>query len=123
MKISAVKSFNRSFALNFDYNSVWSSLDRSFNYYVIFHFVEIEKLPPGHRRVINISLNDENILPEPITLEYLKPVTIANVTNHDNVRFNIRATSESDAPPILNAFEVFRIISPIAYPTNKRDGM
>ncbi|XP_054782577.1 probable LRR receptor-like serine/threonine-protein kinase MEE39 [Prosopis cineraria] len=85
---------------------------------------EIEQLRPGQKRTIDITLDDENILARPITLEYLKPQTIIaphRKATQGYVRFNISATSESDAPPILNAFEVFKLISPLPSPTDKRD--
>ncbi|XP_054782572.1 putative leucine-rich repeat receptor-like serine/threonine-protein kinase At2g19230 [Prosopis cineraria] len=49
--MSAVQSLNRSSALYFDSDSAWNySLEKSFKYYVYFHFVEIEQLPPGQKR-------------------------------------------------------------------------
>ncbi|KAI9071874.1 hypothetical protein K1719_046158 [Acacia pycnantha] len=120
--MSATKSLNLSFDLSLDYDDVWKTQrEKSFRYYVIFHFVEIEKLPAGQKRVIDIIVNDEYINAEPITLEYLKPVTVTSVTNQDGLRFNISATSESDAPPILNAIETYKIISPLASPTDQTD--
>ncbi|XP_028763327.1 probable LRR receptor-like serine/threonine-protein kinase At4g29180 [Neltuma alba] len=49
---SATASLNRSFALSLDYNSIWTTpTERSFIYYVYFHFVEIEELPAGQKRI------------------------------------------------------------------------
>ncbi|XP_054782868.1 putative leucine-rich repeat receptor-like serine/threonine-protein kinase At2g19230 isoform X2 [Prosopis cineraria] len=119
---SAARSFNLSYGLNFEYNSIWKNLDKSSQYYVYFHFLEIQKLPPGQKRIINIDVDGENILSQPIILEYLKPQTIVpkNATP-GYVRFNISAASKSDAPPILNAFEVYKFISPLPSPTDKTD--
>ncbi|XP_054782630.1 probable leucine-rich repeat receptor-like protein kinase At2g28990 [Prosopis cineraria] len=50
----------------------------------------------GQKRVINITVNDETILKEPLALEYLKPQTVAAFTNQSDFRFSISATSESD---------------------------
>ncbi|XP_028756221.1 putative leucine-rich repeat receptor-like serine/threonine-protein kinase At2g19230 isoform X1 [Neltuma alba] len=120
--LSAAKSSNRSSALNFDCFSAWGSpFEYSFTYYVYFHFAEIEQLPHGQKRVIDITVNDEKFLPKPITLEYLKPQTVFAVTNQSCIRFSISATSESAAPPILNALEVYRLISPLTLPTDQRD--
>ncbi|XP_028763331.1 putative leucine-rich repeat receptor-like protein kinase At2g19210 [Neltuma alba] len=121
--MSATRSRNLSSAVQLDYESHWTTpLEKSFNYYVIFHFVEIEKLPAGQKRVIDITVNGQNILSRPITLEYFKPVTIINVTNQDGLHFKISATSESDARPILNAVEVYKFVSPLASPTVQTDG-
>ncbi|KAF7814188.1 putative LRR receptor-like serine/threonine-protein kinase [Senna tora] len=118
---SAAQSYNLSYSLNFDYDSIWKDLDKSSKYYVYFHFAEIQKLPLGHKRIINITLDDKTVL-SPLTLEYLKPLTITpqNATQ-GYVRFNISATSQSHAPPILNAFEVYKLISPLHSPTHKTD--
>jgi len=103
--------------------SFWGHpLEYSFTYYVYFHFAEIEKLPLGQKRVIDITVNDDNILTKPITLEYLKPQTVYTVTNQSCIRFSITATSESAAPPILNAYEMYQLISPLTFPTDQSDG-
>ncbi|XP_028756213.1 probable leucine-rich repeat receptor-like protein kinase At2g28990 [Neltuma alba] len=67
--------------------------------------------------------NDSYKLPaQPVILEYLKPQTVVPQNAIlGNVRFNISAASESDAPPILNAFEIYQLISPISSPTDERD--
>lgn len=120
-----MQSFNRSYDLYHDYEIEWNvHLNKYSRYYVYFHFAEIQKLAPGLRRIINITLNDENILSEPITLEYMKPVTISNKNATQGfVRFSIRATAESDAPPILNAFEVYKLVTDLNSPTDIKDGM
>lgn len=122
---TAVQSFNRSYDLYYDYEIEWNvSLNKDSRYCVYFHFAEIQKLAPGLRRIINITLNDENILSEPIILEYMKPVTISNKNATQGfVRFSIRATAESDAPPILNAFEVYQLVTDLNSPTDIKDGM
>lgn len=120
-----MQSFNRSYDLYYDYEIQWNlQLNKYSGYYVYFHFAEIQKLAPGLRRIINITLNDENILSEPIILEYMKPVTISNKNATQGfVRFSIRATAESDAPPILNAFEVYQLVTDLNSPTDIKDGM
>lgn len=121
---SAAQSFNVSYGLVFDYdNTRWKHLDRTSEYYVYFHFLEIQKLPQGQKRIINISVSDGKNILEPIILEYLKPQTIVpQYAFPGNVRFMLRAASGSNAPPILNSFEVYQLISPITPPTDERDG-
>ncbi|KAL5176353.1 putative LRR receptor-like serine/threonine-protein kinase [Glycine soja] len=80
------------------------------------------QLPIGKKRIINVTLNYQTILTQPLVLEYLKPVTIApQKTSSGSVLFNVSATSESDAPPILNAFEVYKLITQLDLPTQARD--
>ena len=120
----AARSFNLSYIWEFDWDSTWWTLDKSSKYYVFFHFAEIEQLPSGHKRIINITLDNENILFERLFLDYLKPFTAMNKNaTQGKVHFRISATSESDGPPILNAFEVFRLITEVSTPTDARDCM
>ncbi|KAH1052129.1 hypothetical protein GYH30_021804 [Glycine max] len=119
---TAVQSPNVSHPLQFDYDNLYAPLDKPYEYYVYFHFLEIQQLPIGKKRIINITLNYQTILTQPLVLEYLKPVTIApQKTSSGSVLFNVSATSESDAPPILNAFEVYKLITQLDLPTQARD--
>ncbi|GLT65352.1 hypothetical protein SLA2020_377900 [Shorea laevis] len=90
----------------------WDSLNYSEDYsasdlYVYFHFVEIVNTTENQRREISITLN--NVKLAPITLEYLKPLSIGpqNFSIDGFVNFSINATAESSLPPLLNAFEVY----------------
>jgi hypothetical protein len=92
---------------------------------VFFHFAEIfEQTAIGKLREFTITLNGLNY--GPFTLEYLKPLTIrSNITQvqEGQVRFSIDATLRSDLPPILNAFEIFKLLPLPDSPTNQTDGM
>ncbi|KAJ7951683.1 protein kinase family protein [Quillaja saponaria] len=111
---TAVQPFNLSNALNFrrDY-------EPSYKYYVYLYFAEIEQLAPGKKRIINITFNDENILTEPITLDYMKPITVSPKSSSTGyAHFTISATAESAAPPILNALDVYRVTPQPYAPTD-----
>jgi len=88
---------------------------------VFFHFAEIEQIAPGEIREFTITLNGLNY--GLFTLEYLKPLTIGPYKLQDQVRFSIDATLRSDLPPILNAFEIFKLWPLPDSPTNQTDGM
>ena len=95
------------------------------SYYVCFHFAEIAKLTQGKKREFIVNVNEGSYISEPITLDYLKPLSKCLNRTFDGVRFVINATTGSDLPPILNAFEVYGVIPPydLQKPTNSRDGM
>ncbi|KAI9081298.1 hypothetical protein K1719_036719 [Acacia pycnantha] len=96
----------------------WSFGDISSQYYLFLHFAEIEKLPRGKKRIINVTFDDQNSLSQQLTLEYLKPITlISNITKG----FTIKAATDSDAPPILNAFEIYKVIQQPNSPTAEQD--
>nr|POE91406.1 putative lrr receptor-like serine/threonine-protein kinase [Quercus suber] len=79
--------------------------------YVCFHFAEIEKLTQGKKREFIINVNGGSYISEPITLDYLKPLSIClNQTFKSQFSFVINATTGSDRPPILNAFELYEVI-------------
>ncbi|KAJ6859258.1 LRR receptor-like serine/threonine-protein kinase [Populus alba x Populus x berolinensis] len=89
---------------------------------VFFHFAEIEQIAPGERREFTITLNGLEY--GPFTLEYLKPLTKGPYklqVPEDQVRFSIDATLRSDLPPILNAFEIFKLQALPDSPTNQTD--
>jgi hypothetical protein len=117
---SKVQPENVSRPLSFVYTYI-PPLDRAYDYYVYFHFAEIEKLSDGKKRIINITLNYQPVLSQPLVLDYLKPVTL-NFKSQSNVWFNISAAPHSDAPPILNAFEIYKFITQVDSPTYARDG-
>ncbi|KAK7390576.1 hypothetical protein VNO78_25885 [Psophocarpus tetragonolobus] len=119
---TAVESLNVSEPLQFDFNLLFYSLDNTFEYMVYFHFAEIKKLPNGQKRIINVTFNYDAILPSPLVLEYLKPVTISHLQRNPGVvLFNISATPKSYAPPILNAFEIHKLIPQLDSPTHAAD--
>ncbi|KAK7814035.1 putative lrr receptor-like serine/threonine-protein kinase [Quercus suber] len=80
--------------------------------YVCFHFAEIAKLTQGKKREFIIDMNGGRYTSEPITLDYLKPLSICLNRIFDGGQFNfvINATTGSDLPSILNAFELYVVI-------------
>ncbi|KAJ7963095.1 putative Protein kinase [Quillaja saponaria] len=97
------------------------TFDMHYEYCVYFHFAEIQ-FAPGQRRMINITVNGENFLSEPITLQYSKPLTISpNITTRGYVTFNITPAVGSALPPILNAFEIYRLTPQPNLPTDTGD--
>lgn len=118
---SAVQPRNVSRTLGFVYTAYSSTVPLGKSYYVYFHFNEIEKLSDGKKRKINITFKNQPVPSKPIVLDYLKPVTL-NFKTQDDVLFNISATSDSDAPPLLNAFEIYKLITQLDSPTYAQDG-
>ncbi|KAF3955880.1 hypothetical protein CMV_018950 [Castanea mollissima] len=78
--------------------------------YFYMHFSEVEKLQANQSRVINISLNG-NQWYGPFSPEYLSSTTIysKNFSTGDQ-HVSIYKTESSTLPPILNAFEVYKVI-------------
>ncbi|KEH18235.1 LRR receptor-like kinase plant [Medicago truncatula] len=118
---STAQPNNVSHPLGFIYEYTYSPpLDKTYEYYVYFHFNEIEKLSGGKKRKINITVNYKPVLSQPLVLDYLKPITL-NYKTQGDVWFNISATSDSDLPPVLNAFEIYQFITQLDSPTDAQD--
>ena len=106
-------------AIVYDRNSTYSS-----RFYVCFHFAEIKQLKEGEIREFVIAVNEGDYMSENIILEYLKPLSICpNQTFEGHFRFSIKATQKSNLPPILNAFEIYEVLSIGDIPSDPRDGM
>ncbi|GKV27209.1 hypothetical protein SLEP1_g36405 [Rubroshorea leprosula] len=108
----------------------WDSLSYSFSIssgfsrrdlYVYFHFAEIVNTTKDQQREISITLNGVTLAP--ITLEYLKPLSIGpqNFSIKGFVNFSIGATTKSNLPPLLNAFEIYMDVDFPTAPTYLED--
>ena len=116
---TAVQPPSYDHALLFDLNS-----GDSFKCYVCFHFAEMAKLTQGKKREFIIAVNGGDYTSEPINLDNSKPLSIClNRIFKGHFSFSINATTGSDLPPILNAFEVYNILSLPFKPTDAKDGM
>ena len=116
---TAVQASGESNTLSFSYFE-----DTYRRWYVCWHFAEIVELPQGKKREFIISVNKGIYTSEPITLEYLTPLSVCpNQTFETLLSFSIDATMESDFPPILNAFELYGVALLPNKPTDLGDGM
>ncbi|KAL4625904.1 hypothetical protein ACB092_05G058800 [Castanea dentata] len=115
---TAIQPFSATFeAIVFDGNNTYSS-----KFYVCFHFAEIKQLKEREIREFVIAVNEGDYMSENITLEYLKPLSICpNQTFEGRFRFSIKATQKSNLPPILNAFEIYEVLSIGDIPTDPGD--
>ncbi|XP_010033808.2 putative leucine-rich repeat receptor-like serine/threonine-protein kinase At2g19230 [Eucalyptus grandis] len=76
---------------------------------VYFHFVEIERLTSGLKRVVTVSMIDNNFT-KTVSLEYLKPVVVVSPQVEGlTITFSIESASKSGNPPILNAVEFYTV--------------
>ncbi|KAK9282392.1 hypothetical protein L1049_005309 [Liquidambar formosana] len=119
---TAAQTSNSSIPLSF----YWGGFDDTFKYYIYFHFADFRDLGDGQVREFYVSLNDNTYtLAKPIKLEYLSPLTpsVLNMSVKDTkLSFSLRATNESTVPPILNAFEIFRLRMLLVKRTDAEDG-
>ncbi|XP_035547459.1 putative leucine-rich repeat receptor-like serine/threonine-protein kinase At2g19230 [Juglans regia] len=118
---TASKTQNASIALKVS----WTALDTLSKYYVYLHFAEIEKLEPGQQRELTIDLNGESNLSESVKLDYLNPLTIVQDDPPNSggrrLHFSIKAAQGTTIPPILNAYEIYRLLELTNKPTAPDD--
>ena len=94
-----------------------------FKCYICFHFAEVEEVKEGELREFVIDVNERDYISEPITLEYLKPKSVCpNRTFQGQFSFTINATAKSTLLPILNAFDIYELLSFPSLPTHPADG-
>ncbi|TXG68789.1 hypothetical protein EZV62_003724 [Acer yangbiense] len=120
---TASRTQNASIPLLLDFNPP----DSASPCYIYFHFAEIEKLKDGQKRKLRIDLNSTNNglkVTQPITLEYLRPMTLTSTDlpiSGTELKVSIYATGGPDLPPILNAVEIFMFLGLPLSPTNLND--
>ncbi|XP_041001997.1 putative leucine-rich repeat receptor-like serine/threonine-protein kinase At2g19230 [Juglans microcarpa x Juglans regia] len=118
---TAAKTQNASIPLKANF-----TLDPLSKYYCYFHFAEVEKLESGQQRELTISLDDQrSYLTESVILDYLTPRTIAQdnppITGAPRLFLSINAAQGTHFPPILNAYEIFKLIELPNEPTATED--
>ncbi|XP_020413172.1 putative leucine-rich repeat receptor-like serine/threonine-protein kinase At2g19230 [Prunus persica] len=116
---TAVAPKNASHALQF----YWDSPDNNSEYYIYFHFAEIEKLRPHQLRNLFIIWSG-GWSPRPFVLRYLNAVTVSNTWPFSGSRkhsFSILKTDNSTLPPILNAYEIYEAKRFLELETNQGD--
>lgn len=102
---TAAKEQNATCSLSY----FWETQPSNSQFYVYFHFAEIEKLQ-GKQRRLKIDLTGQQNATTNATLDYLKPLSLSLTGMPDSggqLQFSISAAAGSDLPPLLNGFEIY----------------
>ena len=89
------------------------------------YFAEVEKLQANQFRQFNISLNGQH-WSGPHSPAYLEATTVYKtlpLTGELEYEFLIYEAQDSSLPPIINAFEVYRVNELPQLETNQDDGI
>ncbi|GJM89514.1 hypothetical protein PR202_ga05715 [Eleusine coracana subsp. coracana] len=111
---TAITPRNASMNIEFYWDSEPQPKDPTPGYIGILYFSELQLLPSNVVRQFYINLNGQLWYPRGMTPDYLYSDSISNDNPvRDNARYNIsiNATANSTLPPIINAVEVFSVIS------------
>lgn len=120
---TAITPLNASMNLEFTWDPDPRPHDPSPGYFIIMHFSELQVLPSNALRQFDISINGVR-LSEAIRLFYLGVGVIFNENPYRDGNYNIsiNATSNSTLPPIINALELFFVMSTTNFGTDSWDG-
>ena len=89
------------------------------------YFSELQLLRGNATRQFYININGYLWLPEAFTPDYLRTNPVYSISpSQGSARYNvsINATANSTLPPIINAVEVFSVISTTNVGTDSQDG-
>ncbi|CAL5195563.1 unnamed protein product [Lathyrus oleraceus] len=116
---TAVTPFNESAPIQFS----WNSDNLNDQYYSYLHFNEVEKLAENETRAFNIMMNGE-LMYGPEIPAYRSVDTIFSTVTLTGARkyiFSLSRTENSTLPPIINGFEVYKLIDFSQSETNQDD--
>ncbi|XP_054782542.1 putative leucine-rich repeat receptor-like serine/threonine-protein kinase At2g19230 [Prosopis cineraria] len=112
---TAITSLNASFPLVIN---VFPRND--YEYHVYLHFFDFEKHPQNQRRSMEINLTDR--IRESITLNYKQLLTINKTIPKGSFKaISIISSPGSGLPPMINAYEIYRVLPQPTSPTHERD--
>ncbi|MBA0811570.1 hypothetical protein Gohar_003452 [Gossypium harknessii] len=95
--------------------------DPAVGFYFYMHFVELEELQANQTREFNIYLNDD-FWYGPFSPKYLRGDTILSFRSVKGGQFSMESTRSSTHPPIINAFEAYKVKELVESQTVEREG-
>ncbi|KAJ3670932.1 hypothetical protein LUZ60_008358 [Juncus effusus] len=104
----------------------WSPkpIDKNPGYLATLHLSEIQELNNNQSRWFNVTLNNFKWLEDPFSPDYLQNNVVYGfrpIRGFDRYNVSLTQTENSTLPPILNAVEVFTVLSVSDVPTDNGD--
>ncbi|XP_059455185.1 uncharacterized protein At1g24485-like [Corylus avellana] len=104
--------------------ALYTNLRGEFSIYINIYFSEVLTLlkTPDEKRSIQLYMDNKPIL-NPIVPPFgsVLQVYLANITASPNNTFTLGATSDSSLPPLINAYEVYKVGDFLPHRTNRKD--
>jgi len=102
----------------------WSVDNENDQYYAYFHFNEVEKLAENETRSFNITVNGDFLFGPEIPVHQAVDTVVSTkpLTGATRYLFSLLKTENSTLPPILNAYEVYKVIDFSQSETQQDDG-
>jgi hypothetical protein len=102
-------------------NMIWESPNEYDQYYLYMHFSEVQELETNKTREFNINVNDK-FWHGPIAPVYQEVTTISIPPPFTGATITLSKTETSTLPPILNAFEIYKVEDFSQSKTQQDDG-
>jgi hypothetical protein len=102
-------------------NMIWESPNEYDQYYLYMHFSEVQELEANKTREFNINVNDK-FWHGPIAPVYQEVTTISIPPPFTGATITLSKTETSTLPPILNAFEIYKVEDFSQSKTQQDDG-
>ncbi|KAL5231608.1 hypothetical protein ABZP36_030384 [Zizania latifolia] len=121
---TAITPRNGSTSIEFLWESAPQPKDPTPGYVAIFHVSELQLLPSSAVRQFYVNLNGKPLLDGSYTPPFLLAGFVYNpspFTRYPQYNISINATANSTLPPIINAVEVFSVISTATIGTDSQD--
>ncbi|VAH00755.1 unnamed protein product [Triticum turgidum subsp. durum] len=121
---TAITPLNASGSIKFGWDAEPQPNNLSPGYLAVLHFAELQLLDGDALRQFNISLNDESRFPGYTPPGYLNRGYVYNSFPYPRVSsydFSLNATANTTLPPIINAYEVFSVITTTNVGTEPQD--
>jgi hypothetical protein len=122
---TAITPRNVSQNIEFSWDPVPQPKDPTPGYIGILYFSELQRLPANAGRQFYVNLNGKPWYPKAYKPMYLISDAIYNSNPYRGLahyNISINATANSTLPPIINAVEVFSVISTTNVGTDSQDG-
>lgn len=120
---TAVTPLNASKNLDISWDPVPQPRNPSPGYFIVMHFSELQILPSSAVRQFYVNINGLE-LTMAAKLYYHGTGVISNVKpyRYDKYNISLHATTNSTLPPIINAIELFSVMSTSNLGTDSQDG-
>ncbi|KAI4312563.1 hypothetical protein MLD38_037368 [Melastoma candidum] len=79
-------------------------------WYIYFHFTEIEVLQKNESREFYVNVDNTMLETETLLYSTVSTVHTQMLTGQSSISFSLSPTARSTRPPILNAFEVYKVL-------------
>ncbi|KAI4381049.1 hypothetical protein MLD38_007166 [Melastoma candidum] len=87
-----------------------NSSSPSDKWYIYMHFMEIQELQQNQLREFSISIDNAVVAMETLQFSTVTTFLSQMLSGQTTISFNLTSTARSTLPPLLNAFEIYKVL-------------